>query len=95
MSIALCMIFVCLYRANLAAYGIQNIVDISSADNWLGTTHNSLIMVLHNRMESSALNPQQIVVFCLLREPPVVWVVQWMCLCHWSIFCLFHYIIFM
>jgi len=42
------------------------------------------------------LNPQQIVVFCLFREPPVVWVLQWVCLCYWWIFCfLFHYIMFM
>jgi hypothetical protein len=42
MSIVLCLIFVCLYRANLAAHGTQNVVDISSIDNWLGTTHNLL-----------------------------------------------------
>jgi hypothetical protein len=53
MSIALCLVSVFLYRANLAAHGTQNVVDISSMDNWLGATHNSLIMVLHDRMESS------------------------------------------
>jgi len=57
MSIALCLIFVCLYRANLAAHGTQNVVDISSVDNWLAATHNALIMVLHDTMESIALNP--------------------------------------
>ena len=54
MSIALCLMFVCLYRANLAAHGTQNVVDIGSIDNWLGATHSSLFMALHDRMESSA-----------------------------------------
>jgi len=40
-------------------------------------------------------DPQQIVVFCLFREPLVLLVLQWVCLCHWSIFCflfLLHYV---
>lgn len=33
MSIALCLMFMCLYKADLAAHGTQNVVDISSIDN--------------------------------------------------------------
>jgi hypothetical protein len=54
MSIGLCLMFVYLYRANSAAHGTQNIVDINGIDNGLGPPQNSLIRALHDRMESSA-----------------------------------------